>query len=208
MSSTTLYRLSGMALLIGGGLTTIGAIVQAFLSEDYSSPLWIPVAVLIFIGTLLVQIGLPAMYMRQRDRIGLLGLIGFILFFFGFAQFGIGFRFFDMVILPWFGKSADINPPLNFIVSSLSGIILLLVGALLFGIVTIRSGIFSKFPMILLLVGLILNRIGGHVPHLQDTGGILFYLSFVVLGYALLSLLRQEGKIRQSTASPEIPVRA
>lgn len=208
MSSTTLYRLSGMALLIGGGLTTIGAIVQAFLSEDYSSPLWIPVAVLIFIGTLLVQIGLPAMYMRQRDRIGLLGLIGFILFFFGFAQFGIGFRFFDMVILPWFGKSADINPPLNFIVYSLSGIILLLVGALLFGIVTIRSGIFSKFPMILLLVGLILNRIGGHVPHLQDIGGILFYLSFVVLGYALLSLLRQEGKIRQSTASPEIPVRA
>ena len=208
MSSTTLYRLSGIALLIGGVLTTIGATTQALLSEDYSSPLWVPVASLIFIGTLLVQIGLPAIYMRQAHRVGVPGLVGFILFFFGFAQFAIGFRFFDIVILPWFGKSADINPPLNFIFYSLSGALLLLVGAFLFGIMSIRSGIFPKIPILVLLVGLVLNRIGGRVPHLQDIGGILFYLSFAGLGYALLFLLRQEVKAHQSPTSPEIPVRA
>ena len=208
MSSTTLYRLSGISLLIGGGFAAIGAIAQVFLSEDYFSPLWIPVAVLIFIGTLLMQIGLPALYLSQMKRVGVPGLIGFILFFLGFAQFGIGFRFFDIVILPWFGKSADINPPLNFIFYSLSAMLLLLAGALLFGIMTIRAGVFPKLPAVLLIVGFVLNRVGGHVPHLQDIGGILLYLSFVWFGYALLSLLRQEVKLQQSAISTKSPVRA
>ncbi len=208
MTSTTLYRLSGIALLIGGAFAAIGALVQTFLTEDYLNPLWIPVASLIFIGTLLMQIGLPALYLSQAKHIGTLGLVGFILLFFGLAQFGIGFRFFDIVILPWFGKSADINPPANFIFYSLSAMLLLLAGALLFGIVTMRAGIFSKVPPILLFVGLVLNRIGGHVPHLQDIGGILLYLAFAWFGYALLSLSRQEVKLQQSAISTESPVRA
>lgn len=208
MTSTTVYRLSGIALLVGGGLAAIGAIAQAFLTEDYFNPLWIPVAVLIFIGTLLIQISLPALFLRQMKQVGVLGLIGFVLLFFGFAQFGIGFRFFDMVILPWFGKSADINPPLNFILYSLSGMLLLFVGALLFGIAAIRAGVFPKLPFILLLVGLVLNRLGGHVPHLQDIAGVLIYLSFAWFGYALLSLLRQAVEAQQPPAAIEAPLRA
>jgi hypothetical protein len=98
MSSTTMYRLSAISLLIGGGFAAIGAIAQAFLAEDYFSPLWIPVAALIFIGTLFVLIGLPALYLRQMKQVGVLGLIGFVLLFFGFAMFGIGFRFFDSLV--------------------------------------------------------------------------------------------------------------
>ena len=208
MSSATIYRLSGIALLIGGVLAAIGAVAQTFLSEDYLSPLWIPVAVSIFIGTLLVQIGLPAIYARQMKRAGVLGLIGFILLFCGFAQFGIGFRFFDIVILPWFGKSADLNPSLGFILYSLSGVALLLVGALLFGIATLRAGVLPKGPVILLLVGLVINRIGGHIPHLQDIGIVLFYLSFAWFGFALLSLLQREVEREPAPAPTGTEVRA
>ena len=208
MSSTTLYRLSAIALLIGGVLAALGATAQTFLSEEYLNPLWIPVAALIFIGTLLVQVGLPAIYLRQMKQVGMLGLVGFILFFLGYAQFGIGFRFFDIVILPWFGKSADINPPLNFIIYSVSAVLLLLAGALVFGIATIRASVFLKLPAVLLIISLVLNRIGGHIPHLQDIGSILFYLSFVWFGYALLSLLRQDVKVQQSLISTEARIRA
>lgn len=207
MSYTNLYRLSGIALLVGGVIAAIGALAQMLLSEDYLSPLWIPVASSIFIGTLLLQIGLPAVYVRQMKRVGVLGLIGFILLFCGTAQFGIGFRFFDLVILPWFGKSADINPPLNFILYSLSAVVLLLVGSILFGIATVRAGVLPKGPVVLLLIGLILNRIGGHVPHLQDIGGILFYLSFAWFGFALLSLLQPEveQELALATSRTNVP---
>ena len=40
MSSTTMYRLSAISLLIGGGFAAIGSIAQAFWWEDYSSPIW------------------------------------------------------------------------------------------------------------------------------------------------------------------------
>ena len=208
MSSTIVYRLSGIALLIGGGLAAIGAVAQTFLSEDYLSPLWIPVAVSIFTGTLLVQVGLPALYARQMKQAGVLGLIGFLLLFCGFAQFGIGFRFFDIVILPWFGKSADLNPPPSFIFYSLSAVALLLVGSLLFGIATLRAAVLPKGPIVLLLVGLVLNRLGGHVPHLQDIGGVLLYLSFAWFGLALLSLRRRKVEPEPVPAPTGTHVRA
>jgi len=193
MSSATLYRLSGIALLIGGGIAAIGALAQTFLSEDFLSPLWIPVAVSIFIGTLLVQVGLPAVYLRQMKRAGVLGLIGFILLFCGFAQFGIGFRFFDSIILPWFGKSADMNPPLSFILYSLSAVVLLLVGSTLFGIATLRASILPRGPVVLLLVGLVLNRIGGRVPHLVVAQTELNY-----------SIQARRGSHRRTCCSPSL----
>ncbi|MBV9613883.1 MAG: hypothetical protein JO031_00335, partial [Ktedonobacteraceae bacterium] len=73
-----------------------------------------------------------------------------------------------------------------------SAIVLLFVGSLLFGIAQFRAGVLPKGPIILLLVGLVLNRIGGHVPHLQDLGSMLFSLSFAWFGLALLSVLRPD----------------
>lgn len=207
MSSTTLYRLSGIALLIGGGITALGTLAQSFLAEDVVNPLWIPVAACLFVGTLLLQISFPAVYLRQMRRVGTLGLLGFIFLFCGLAQFGIGFRFFDLVILPWFGKSADLNPPLNFILYSFSATALLFLGSLLFSIAHFRAGVLSKGPAILLLVGLLVNRAGGHVPHLQDLGGMLFALSFAWFGLALLSVLRSDVAPEPIPMSADSPVR-
>ena len=207
MSAATLYRLSGIALLVGGVITALGALVQTFLAEDVANPLWIPVAACLFGGTLLMQMGFPAVYLRQMKRAGALGLFGFVFLFCGLAQFGIGFRFFDLVILPWFGKSADLNPPLSFILYSLSAIVLLFLGALLFGIAQLRAGVRPYGPIILLLVGLLLNRIGGHVPHLQDFGGMLFSLSFAWFGLPLLSVLRSDVGPESAPVSANSPVR-
>jgi len=44
---------------------------------------WLLVTLAILIGSLLFVIGLPGMYLRQAGRAGKLGLVGFILVFFG-----------------------------------------------------------------------------------------------------------------------------
>ena len=68
MSSTTLYRFSGVALLIGGVLAIIGQLLLT--TADPGTPLWIPGSWLTLAGTLLVILGLPGLYFKQVDRAG------------------------------------------------------------------------------------------------------------------------------------------
>ena len=82
MSSTTSYRLSGIALLIGAALSIIYSVSNLFISGPFPQALAGPVAVIGsligFIGSVLVLLGLPGMYTRQAKAAGILGLLGFL----------------------------------------------------------------------------------------------------------------------------------
>src|SRR5258708_4952025 len=104
MSSGTLYRSSGVALLVGALLAIIGNVLSSVLfpgndPHQYVSALWLPVMLLSFVGSLLLLIGLPAISARQATRAGWLGLIGFVLTFIG-GVFFIRFFFFFFLFLP------------------------------------------------------------------------------------------------------------
>jgi hypothetical protein len=72
MSSTTSYRLSGIALLIGTALSIVYNICQAFLNGNdlatITSPLSLWSSVIGFIGSVLVLLGLPGVYTPFRGR--------------------------------------------------------------------------------------------------------------------------------------------
>jgi hypothetical protein len=203
MSSSTVYRLSGVSLLIGGGLAAIGVVGQGFF-PDLFSPMWPLVSSLIYIGLLFVLLGLPAVYTRQMKRAGKLGLIGFILFFLACVQFGGSSGVFDIVALPWLTQAnAFNNVPLSFILFFLIVKLLLLVGSLVFGLATLRTGALPKGSVILLIVGSVLFILGGKVhviPYLDYLGETLFFLSFVWFGSALLSQTHQEGEFQPASA--------
>src|SRR5438105_6567797 len=79
MSSTTSYRLSGIALLMGSALSAIGYILSVFASgNDLQSLIF---SLMTLLGSMLVLLGLPGMYTRQARRGGILGLLGFLLVF-------------------------------------------------------------------------------------------------------------------------------
>jgi hypothetical protein len=72
MSTTTSYRLSGIALIMGSVLTIIYQVSQAFISGPFPEALASPVAVIGsligFIGAVFVLLGLPGIYTRQAKQ--------------------------------------------------------------------------------------------------------------------------------------------
>ena len=88
MSSTTLYRLSGWSLLVGVVIFALGNLIHPLEHSQaaYLVSTWVEAHVLIIIGSFLLALGLPALYLRQGEKRGVLGLIGLILTLIGLAS--------------------------------------------------------------------------------------------------------------------------
>jgi hypothetical protein len=204
MSSTTLYRFSGLGLLIGGLFALIGALIQG-VNDNPLGPVWVPTAVLLMIGEMLLLAGLPGMYARQADKTGTLGLVGFILFFFGaLMQAGAG-RVTDLFFLPWLLQNAphlaSAGPPTIGIYFLLAGL-LSVVGGILLGIATIRAGIFSRIAAILLIIGAVVNFagqfLGDGVPYIGTISYVLLFGALLWFGCTLLS----DRRIQTAQSAP------
>ncbi|PWT78902.1 MAG: hypothetical protein C5B60_00455 [Chloroflexi bacterium] len=159
MSSVTLYRASGLALLLGAALVIIGLPMSFFFTPD--SPLALAMIGVWTGGVVLVQLGLPGIVVRQAARAGWLGAVGFLLLFSGGFLLASFFAVLDLTVFPWLDVRA---PLLSFqfftansavhvylaVVSALFG-----VGGVLLGIATMRAGVFPRWAGLLLIVGLV-----------------------------------------------------
>ncbi len=81
MSSTTLLRLSGLALLLAGVLLAIAIPFHPSDTDPQAlvRPAWVPVHTVFTIAVLLSLFGLPGLYLRVQGKSGWLGLLGAIL---------------------------------------------------------------------------------------------------------------------------------
>jgi len=81
MSSTTLFRLSGLALLIALPLHLVGFMLHPPSEEivDVLTPMYSTSHLILLISWILALLGLPGLYARQAHRAGVFGLIGFVL---------------------------------------------------------------------------------------------------------------------------------
>ncbi|GAC1634664.1 MAG: hypothetical protein NVS4B11_36660 [Ktedonobacteraceae bacterium] len=157
MSSKTLYRLSGFALLFGSLLVVLFAIMQFLVfdggtSDRYTSPLWQPILLLIVLGLLLIVAGLPGMYARQAERAAWLGLVGCALTGFAVLLFGALSALYALVI-PLLDTHTQLLltgysnltanggriPPL--LALQFVAVLLLSVGTFLLGLATTRAGV-------------------------------------------------------------------
>ncbi|HLZ58632.1 MAG TPA: hypothetical protein VKR06_16965 [Ktedonosporobacter sp.] len=212
MSTRTLYRLSGGALIVSSLLIIITSIIGAMLfpghhsttQQDLSLP-WILITLITFIGSLLFVIGLPGMYLRQAGRAGALGLVGFILLFLGFLLQGAAFSALQVTVLPWIAQVAPKllegeNLPIGvFLLLIVSGL-MMLTGSILLGIATIRAHVFPRWTGILLLASGILFLLT--LPPLPSPlDDLIEIASFIALalaclwcGYLLMG--KENGKVQ------------
>src|SRR5215469_3814551 len=104
MSSVTLYRASGLALLLGAVLFIVGNILS--FAGAPLTPLWLVMTGVWISGMVLQLLGMPGIVPRQAKQSGWLGFVGFLLTFLGWfllTGFYVGDNF---IVSPWLNALA------------------------------------------------------------------------------------------------------
>jgi hypothetical protein len=186
-------RWSGLLLIVGATLLVAATILSSTPETSQQLP---PLAnALLFISSILFLLSLPAMYARQANAAGWLGLIGHAL-----LQTGI-FLFVVVSAPPLLYSSFDL--PFE---SSLTGFLLgvaLTLGLLLTAITTLRAGVFPRWAGILLLAGTagfffsffivtLVPRVGGQV--VGTIMGILLGLALSWIGLSMWTSPRESTR--------------
>ena len=215
MSSTKLFRLSGIALLLGAAVSLIAGLMTLFFDSSLSAspstiqgPLWSPYWSLVFVVLILFVLGLPAFYQRLAGgRGGLLGLIGVFLVVLG-SFVGMAMVAYFVSILPLLAEKAPnlINAGFNetsFGVFGLISAVLSVIGPILLGIAVIRAKVFPTLVGVLLIVS-------GVLSPSTEFAGLLFTLlglvgtiaAAIAYGRAGMMLMQQPKAIGVEALSP------
>jgi hypothetical protein len=151
MTNSQLFRISGLALLIGAvafivhivarSVITAGPDTATFAKEG----LWVPINALGAISAALVLLGLPAMYARMALPTGLFGLVGVVLIALAWMFFGLFLSLFSVLVAPWLAYeapsllAASAPIPAGFVIAFIAGLVAQFVGTLLLAIPFIRG---------------------------------------------------------------------
>jgi hypothetical protein len=163
---------------------------------------WIFVHYLSLVMDLLALLGLTGLYARQADKAGWLGLAGYLLFGL-FWAFSVAFHFTEAVITPALvvlapkfvegavgmvsGGPSQVSLGALPVVYNLVGLAGYLLGGLLFGITTFRSGVLPRWAGGLLAFGSAVTLAGALIPHpLNRIMAVPMGIALVWLGFALL----------------------
>lgn len=194
----TLYRLSAWAAILSGLLIIIKKLLVELLLP--LNPITNAVG---SFGLFLGLFALTGLYVYQREASGRLGLIGYLINWFGLA-FVSGVDYARLYILPYLSQNEIqvlLAGPTKLVF--LSCALFFLLGVLLFGAALLRTGVFPRLAILLYMLGFTLYSLLFFLPvlvvRIAETGGA---LGVIWLGYAMLTSL---GK---TPAQPGQAVRA
>ncbi|MDP9275480.1 MAG: hypothetical protein M3O99_07810 [Chloroflexota bacterium] len=202
MDTSKLARLGGVAAALGGlmlvlyNATELALFTGAPLSDLSTRPGWVPFQVIGVFGSVVIVLGLIALYSRQAERAGWLGLVGFVVSLAGALGYS-GASWAAAYIVPPVSRVAPsiVDGPDQLVGAGLiSTILLAAVGWILFGIATIRAGVFPRWTGILIIVANVM-------PFILQPFGIPTQISPIALGVAMI------GMGYQILSSDLVPVR-
>ncbi len=190
MSSVTLYRASGLALLLGAVLFIVGSILS--FAGAPLTPLWLVATGVWISGMVLQLLGLPGIVARQAPRAGWLGFLGFLLTFLGWFLLTGFYVVDDLIMSPWLDALAPhvyaqwfVNPAVGVsihVASSLLG-----VGGVLLGMATTRAGVLPRWAGLLLIAAAVVALGSFVIGSLTSVAATIIVLGLGWMGYALLT---------------------
>ena len=168
MSSSTLTRLSGLALMAAFALALTGGILHPVVGGDshasfsLTQPLFPTAHLLIFLGEICLLFGLPGLYASIAPRTGLLGLLGFVLYFFANAALASFISAYEAFIVPVLATEpttsnlvapgGDISSSAPFAVLQEVGGLMYVLGLVVLGIAVFRSRVLPRWTGALMAV--------------------------------------------------------
>ncbi len=214
MSSATLFRLSGLSLLVGGLLS----IIYLFIHPEsdglayYGDPMTVLSHLVGFVAVLLILLGLPGLYARQAERAGILGLVSTLMVFIGVAILDGTHNIIDSTVTPTLATIPDAEPLLTeggpweeAMQSGMQGTLvsvggpMLLLGLILLGISTIWAGVLPRWAGALPIVAALTVPLGFVVPPLE---GVAFTMPYLALGCLGLVLVMDVGASARHAVKP------
>jgi hypothetical protein len=200
MQTRSLFQLGGITVLLSAFLSAIGNLMY-FLSGQPDAPTTSGLWIAIFSDVLLV-LGLGALFARQAQRGGVLGLVGYVLlvlaslYFIGSEAVSLGVAAgaisneqtaqvpaypLSNSIFPWFWTA----------------------GLILFGISIYRAQLFSKYAGVLLVLLALVQQLTGPLAFTRPIFAVIGVASWAWLGWELYSkagLSKEDQQTARQTA--------
>jgi hypothetical protein len=229
MTSSQLFRISGLALVIGAIAFIVHIVARSVITAG-SDPatvaqegLWVPINTLGVLGAALVLLGLPAMYARMAGSTGWLGLVGIVLIALAWLFFGVFLSLYSLLVAPWLAEeapslvAASAPLPAGIIIAFIIGLVAELIGSVLLAIPFIRGRVQPRWVGYLLPAAALLTVAGNFIaPSGPATNLVINLLSnlgpillMVALGYLGLRMWlqpapagRAKGTLESVAGSP------
>lgn len=211
MTNNQIFRSSGIMLLIGAFVFIVHLVLRSVITAGVDPTVsangswWAPVNLLGVVGSVLVLIGLPAVYAWMAARFGLSGLIGIILLAIAWMFIGLFLSLYSVLVMPWL---ADMAPsliaasaplPVAFLVAFAIGLLAWFAGSILLAIPFIRKqaqptwvGYALIASAIWMIVGNFIIAPGGPASNLavnllSNLGPVFLLIGMANIGYRMSS---------------------
>lgn len=205
MNTNTLFRLAGISAILAGGIfVAIQPIHPLDTLESVTTTHWVIIQSLKAAMGLFGLFGLTGLYARQAHAAGWLGFAGYFMFSL-FYTLTLPFAFVEAFVLPLLvsdaptfvagflgifnGNPVETNLGALPLLSALAGFGGYVLGGLLFGLTTLRAGIFPRWAASLLMLAAIAPPLlAGFLQHPLDRMlAVPMGIALIWLGYALWS---------------------
>lgn len=210
MTSSQLFRISGLALLVGAVAFIVHIVARSVITAGpdpatfAQEGLWVPINTLGVIGAALVLLGLPVMYARMAGPTGLPGLVGVVLIALAWMFLGLFLSLYSVLVAPWLADqapalvAASAPLPTGFIIAFLAALVAEFVGSVLLAIPFIRGRIQPRWVGYLLPAAALLTVVGNVIAPtgpatnlainlLSNLGPVLLMLALGYLGSRMWS---------------------
>ena len=200
MKTTSLFQLGGIAVLLSAILTGIGNLIY-FLSGQPDQQTTLLIWRGIFAGALMV-LGLGALFARQAQWSGILGLVGYVLLVCSNIFF-VGSDAVDLGVSAGVISDEQIAQVPSYLLSSSIMSWVWVAGLIAFGISIYRAQVFPKYAGVLLILVGLLELLTGPLAFTRPIYAACYFVAWAWLGWKLYSNAGMQRAEQQRQTLPD-----